>query len=153
MVRHNVNLICLSVSCLNVDSLPADILEGEWKWIYACYAISLVGFAVLILTSPQLLKDYLPIVTSWGLILLGAIEAIWGIRQVYGFTYSNHSLYTLTGSFYNPGPYSGYLAMIFPVCLNECLKWKEKKKAIPYYIALSVMLLILCVLPAGMSRR
>lgn len=145
-------LICLSVSCLNVDLLPSDILEGEWKWMYACYAISLIGFAVLILTSPQLLKDYLPIVTSWGLILLGAIEAIWGIRQVYGFTYSNHSLYALTGSFYNPGPYSGYLAMIFPVCLNECLKWKEKKKAIPYYIALSVMLLILCVLPAGMSR-
>ena len=145
-------LICLSVSCLNVDSLPTDILEGEWKWMYACYAISLIGFAVLILTSPQLLKDYLPIVTSWGLILLGAIEAIWGIRQVYGFTYSNHSLYALTGSFYNPGPYSGYLAMIFPVCLNERLKWKEKKKAIPYYIALSVILLILCVLPAGMSR-
>lgn len=49
-------LICLSVSCLNVDSLPADILEGEWKWMYACYPISLIGFAVLILTCPQLLK-------------------------------------------------------------------------------------------------
>lgn len=80
------------------------------------------------------------------------MEAVWGIRQVYGFTYSNHSLYALTGSFYNPGPYSGYLAMIFPICLYEWLKRKEGKKTIPYYVALAVMLLILCVLPAGMSR-
>ena len=64
----------------------------------------------------------------------------------------NHSLYALTGSFYNPGPYSGYLAMIFPICLYEWLKRKEGKKTIPYYVALAVMLLILCVLPAGMSR-
>ena len=77
---------------------------------------------------------------------------MWGIRQVYGFAYSNHSLYALTGSFYNPGPYSGYLAMIFPVCLYEWLKRKEHKKTISYYIALFGMLLILCVLPAGMSR-
>ncbi|MDE6799210.1 MAG: O-antigen ligase family protein, partial [Phocaeicola sp.] len=80
------------------------------------------------------------------------MEAVWGIRQVYGFTYSNHSLYALTGSFYNPGPYSGYLAMIFPVCLHEWLKRKEYKKTIPYYMAVAGMLLILCVLPAGMSR-
>lgn len=85
-------------------------------------------------------------------ILYGGIEAVWGIRQVYGFTYSNHSLYALTGSFYNPGPYSGYLAMIFPVCLHEWLERKEHKKTVPYYIAIAGMLLILCVLPAGMSR-
>lgn len=145
-------LMCLSVSWLNADSLPSDILEGEWKRMYVCCVGSFAGLAVLILGFPQRLKDYLPVVVSWTFILLGAVESIWGIRQVYGFTYSNHSLYALTGSFYNPGPYSGYLAMIFPVCLYECLKWKEKKKTIPYYIALFVMLLILCVLPAGMSR-
>ncbi len=43
----------------------------------------------------------------------------------------------LTGSFYNPGPYSGYLAMIFPICLYEWLKRKEDKKTIPYYIVFS----------------
>lgn len=42
--------------------------------------------------------------------------------------------------------------MIFPICLYEWLKRKEGKKTIPYYVALAVMLLILCVLPAGMSR-
>ena len=51
------------------------------------------------------------------LIMIGGYEAILGFRQLYGFSVSNHSLYTLTGSFYNPGPYMGYLAMVLPVCV------------------------------------
>ena len=98
-----------------------------------------------------------PTIVTWVLIVLGGMEAIWGLRQIYGLAASNHSLYALTGSFYNPGPYSGYLAMIFPLCLYEWLNLKEKTERTwveqgKYYIALGVMLLILCVLPAGMSR-
>ena len=86
---------------------------------------------------------------TWLLILAGAIETVWGLCQVYGYTASNHSLYALTGSFYNPGPYSGFLAMCFPVCLHE---WLKRGKTVGGYIALGVLLLMLCVLPAGMSR-
>ncbi|WP_180323265.1 O-antigen ligase family protein [Bacteroides caecimuris] len=98
-----------------------------------------------------------PTIVTWVLIVLGGMEAVWGLRQIYGLAVSNHSLYALTGSFYNPGPYSGYLAMIFPLCLYEWLNLKEKTGRTwaeqgKYYIALGVMLLILCVLPAGMSR-
>ena len=98
-----------------------------------------------------------PTIVTWVLIILGGIEGVWGLRQIYGLAVSNHSLYALTGSFYNPGPYSGYLAMIFPLCLYEWLNLKEKTERTwveqgKYYIALGVMLLILCVLPAGMSR-
>lgn len=144
--------LCLSVVCCSTASLPADILEDDWRWMYGCGVISSAGLALLVLLFPKRIKECLPAAVSWVFILYGVIEAVWGIRQVYGLTYSNHSLYALTGSFYNPGPYSGYLAMIFPVCLYEWLKRKEDKKTIPYYVALAVMLLILCVLPAGMSR-
>ena len=100
---------------------------------------------------------YFQTIVTWVLIILGGMEAIWGLRQIYGLAVSNHSLYALTGSFYNPGPYSGYLAMIFPLCLYEWLNLKEKTERTwgeqgEYYMALGVMLLILCVLPAGMSR-
>ena len=88
-------------------------------------------------------------VLTWLLILAGAIETVWGLCQVYGYTASNHSLYALTGSFYNPGPYSGFLAMCLPVCLHE---WLKRGKSVGGYIALGVLLLMLCVLPAGMSR-
>ena len=91
----------------------------------------------------------LHIILTWLLILAGAIETVWGLCQVYGYTASNHSLYALTGSFYNPGPYSGFVAMCLPVCLHE---WLKRGKSVGGYIALGVLLLMLCVLPAGMSR-
>lgn len=93
----------------------------------------------------------------WVLIVLGGIEAFDGLRQLYGYAYSHHSLYAMTGSFFNPGPYSGYLAMVFPLCFHEWLVLRDKKErswleSAGLYGALAVMFLILCVLPAGMSR-
>ena len=84
----------------------------------------------------------------WSLILAGTIEAIWGLLQVYGYEPSNHSLYALTGSFYNPGPYSGFLAMCVPVALHEWLEGKRIWK----HVALVALVLMLVVLPSGMSR-
>ena len=84
----------------------------------------------------------------WGLIAAGALEAVWGLLQVYGYEPSNHSLYALTGSFYNPGPYSGFLAMCLPLALHEWLEGKRIWK----HLALIAWVLILVVLPSGMSR-
>ena len=95
---------------------------------------------------------YIQNITKWLFIFIGSIEAVWGLCQMYGLAQSSHSLYALTGSFYNPGPYSGFLAMTFPVCLDEWLKSKEDKKGVKYYFTLIAMLLIISVLPAGMSR-
>ena len=84
----------------------------------------------------------------WGLIVFGSLEAVWGLLQVYGYEPSNHSLYALTGSFYNPGPYSGFLAMCLPVALHEWLEGKRGWK----HLALAAWVLMLVVLPSGMSR-
>ena len=64
-------------------------------------------------------------IISWLLILAGTIEAVWGLLQVYGYEPSNHSLYALTGSFYNPGPYSGFLTMCLPLALHEWITPKH----------------------------
>ena len=84
----------------------------------------------------------------WTLIAFGVKEAVLGLLQVYGYEVSNHSLYALTGSFYNPGPYSGFLAMCLPLALDEWLKGKRVWK----HIALAALVLMLLVLPSGMSR-
>ena len=88
------------------------------------------------------------VVIIWLLILAGTVEAVWGLLQVYGYEPSNHSLYALTGSFYNPGPYSGFLAMCLPLALHE---WLEGKRAWKH-LALVALVLMLVVLPSGMSR-
>ena len=84
----------------------------------------------------------------WTLIAFGMKESVLGLLQVYGYEPSNHSLYALTGSFYNPGPYSGFLAMCLPLALYEWLKGKRIWK----HVALVAWVLMLVVLPSGMSR-
>ena len=84
----------------------------------------------------------------WGLIVFGSLEAVCGLLQVYGYEPSNHSLYALTGSFYNPGPYSGFLAMCLPLALHEWLEGRRIWK----HLALVAWVLMLVVLPSGMSR-
>ena len=77
------------------------------------------------------------------------VEAVLGMRQLHGFEGSNHSLFRLTGDFYNPGPYSGYLALVLPVCLWMILR---QTKMYLYYLVWITLLAIIVVLPAGMSR-
>ena len=100
---------------------------------------------------PQLQLFFLAVVVA-----TGGIEAVSGMRQLHGFEGSNHSLFRLTGDFYNPGPYSGYLAIVLPVCLWMILEWGKEKRAHSRaslrYLGWIGLLAIIVVLPAGMSR-
>lgn len=138
------------------NDIPVGEMAYQKLWLGRMVFVFVVCFVCSLCLNEKQYLSFASIVT-WVLITLGGIEAIWGLRQIYGLAVSNHSLYALTGSFYNPGPYSGYLAMIFPLCLHEWLNLREKTERTwveqgKYYMALGVMLLILCVLPAGMSR-
>ena len=98
----------------------------------------------------QALTLYRPL-TRFILLLLtlgGLSEALLGMAQLHGWALSNHSLFNITGTFYNPGPYSGYLALLLPICLSFTRHYKPFPK---YYGWLCVMAILL-VLPAGMSR-
>lgn len=136
--------ICIIIlACLSAVTYDFSFNPAPDK-IYFLLGLLCLWFILRILFNsfPALIR-----ISLWVIIGLGSIEAVIGLRQIYGFTMSNHSLFSLTGTFFNPGPYSGYLAMILPVCLSKML---ERRKA--YYIVLACVLLIICILPAGMSR-
>lgn len=89
------------------------------------------------------------------LIALGSVEAVWGIAQGAGLLPSGHRLYNLTGSFFNPGPYSGFLAVLLPVALNGLFVYRDKNSRLKRglrFLSVATVCLILTVLPAGMSR-
>ncbi len=46
---------------------------------------------------------------------IGYYEAITGILQWLGIIHSHHNSYAFTGTFYNPGPYACFLAVIAPI--------------------------------------
>ena len=45
----------------------------------------------------------------------GVIQSVYGLLQLYNFIPSHVSSFKINGSFFNPGPYAGYLASVFPV--------------------------------------
>ncbi len=114
------------------------------KLIFAGQLVILWFLLRYILTAYREFKFFFLFV----LMLTALIEAVWGMQQLHGYSYSNHSLFRLTGSFFNPGPYSGYLAVILPVCLWTALKFQKGM----HYFAWICVGAILLVLLAGMSR-
>lgn len=145
----------LGVILVPLHGIAAGEMTYQKLWLGRMSIVFIMCSIISLYLDKKGSSFYLSVI--WSLIILGGVEAICGLRQVYGFAVSNHSLYSLTGSFYNPGPYSGYLAMVFPICLNEWLNLRKSEKRTwleqgKYYVSLGVLLLILCVLPAGMSR-
>lgn len=117
---------------------------ANWKIIYA-FLLLLLWFAARIIFSSSLnLKSCF----IFSLIGVGALFAIWGLLQLYGCQKSNHALFSITGPFYNRGPYSGYIAMIIPLCLDRLLL----SKGFPRYFCYLALFLMLSIVPAGMSR-
>lgn len=101
----------------------------------------------------------------YAVMVAGIAQAVYGSMQLYGFSHSNHSLFTITGGFFNPGPYAGYLAGIFPIALfyywaqDELIVTKDRLLTFSgvrdiglKYIPLVAFISILLVLPASRSR-
>lgn len=158
-------LSLLSLAGVGADGLPPAEAIGQWMHFdkSALLASGCMLLGGLLMKGRCGFSAMLP----WALVMLGGIEAVRGLGQLYGFAASHHSLYAMTGSFFNPGPYSGYLAMVLPVCLHQWLikrkeipgsdrndggRWKKVVDKAGTMVADGIMLLILCVLPAGMSR-
>lgn len=52
------------------------------------------------------------------IVISGIIQAVYGNLQLLGYCSSNHSGFKLTGSFFNPGPYAGFLVSVYPIALG-----------------------------------
>lgn len=106
------------------------------------------------------------------LCLFGAYEVGLGLMQIYGFAPSNHALFSVTGSFFNPGPYAGFVATagvcgfalalrLRPLAQRACRMWKRCRRrssclllrgVFPCAVGTLAALSAAVVLPATMSR-
>lgn len=82
--------------------------------------LELSGLVVLYI----LLRQIEP--SRFGIILIAMvlgciIQSVYGNFQLWGYTPSNHALFKMTGSFFNPGPFAGYLASVFPIMIGGLL--------------------------------
>ncbi|GAB6008822.1 O-antigen ligase family protein [Dysgonomonas reticulitermitis] len=149
-------VVLFSISVCVVSCYNGDIITNK---LVLLVLITILYFHFKVLFIQQ----------KWALSLLviffiftGFAEAIWGLKQLYGYSPSLHSLFRTTGSFFNPGPYAGYLAMILPLAfyhlLNDYKVFNKRinRSYLPFYFRWGVSavtsLSILLVLPATMSR-
>ena len=147
-------LVCVTVLVTD-GSLPSDLQGTQWVWLSAVMTVVLPLWLAGYIVNPQRTVRIVSESVQWVLMGFGAMEALHGLGQIAGIYPSNHSLFVLTGTFYNPGPYSGYLAAVLPIALHRMLVSNGKKdrlSVVQYYFSMCVLLLIGCVLPAGMSR-
>ena len=169
-VKHGLlfTTLCLLLSMAHVVTPELSSGETIIQWVWFGKVLPFTAGSIIAVCLMQLYEGvplrkalgfpYFFIYFSWSLMFFGMVETVWGMRQLYGFTASGHSHYALTGSFFNPGPYAGYLAMILPICLYHYLrvpeKWRYlcKSLKIEKITAAVAGMLILCVLPSTMSR-
>ena len=121
---------------MNGDEVSAHLFDNVYV-IVAGYYLS----RLLITVNQSFFHDAIIISVQ----LWTVFEALKGILQIVGVVSSNNTLFACTGSFDNPGPYGGFLAVGFLVSVFWLLK-KGK--------ALSWVSVILCcvVLPSTQSR-
>lgn len=120
----------------------------EWCAVMTALAVSVGGMAVMTLLWRKAVGRSVALAASLALAAATAYEAALGLCQIAGFVPSAHTLFPLTGSFYNPGPYGGFVAMGLPIGLSLSLgreRWLQ-------WVGFAVVMLALVVLPASASR-
>lgn len=83
------------------------------------------------------------------LLAVGGIEAMWGMFQIYKLVPSYHADFLITGSFLNPGPLGGFLAVCVPMAIYAFLNEENQRVKSLLVFLLS---LFVAALPASMSR-
>lgn len=131
--------------------------------------IELLGLSFLyVILRTISLKNY-----PWLLLAVvcsGIIQVVYGNLQLLGYYSSNHSGFKMTGSFFNPGPYAGFLVSVWTIALgmylfkdsitaqvqsgkkNNSQFLNEVVKFIFEYIPLLGLISVIIVLPALQSR-
>ncbi len=157
LVRHvrQVGLVFLTLTlaplaaaiALRSRSAGSDYTP-EWWAVLAVLAVSVALISLLRLFGRRSCGDSLARAAVLSVGAAVAYEAVMGLCQIAGLVPSAHSTFVLTGSFYNPGPYGGFIALGLPIGLSLSFS----RERLPRWSGLALVLLILTVLPASASR-
>lgn len=94
--------------------------------------------------------------TEWQVypfLILGYTEIIIGALQLSGLYSSYHPEYPFTGSFYNPGPYACYLAVLLPIAVFAFKNINHKLTSrMAQWLGTGMALFCAILIPASLSR-
>lgn len=91
----------------------------------------------------------LTLLASWGVVLAVMAEGVYALLQLAGYAPRGHALYPATGTFYNPGPLCGFMAM--GVVVAAWWLWRNDSR-VRSWAAMACLLVCAAVMPALMAR-
>lgn len=133
-------VVILSLYDYDTNIAPTFLLSVIQLGIFWC--ILRISFTVF-----PVIARYTPFI----IILAGLVQAIWGLGQLYNYFPQKHALFKTTGSFFNSGPYGGFIALIFPIVLHYWLHYRNSNRILSY-ILIFVGIVCMLIFPATMSR-
>lgn len=141
-------IMFLGAECYSVDD---SYINGHFVLTYLLLVYVLGRF--LYSLCPKLMS--LILVVSVAFFCVN--ESYLGLTQLFGYNYSNHYLYAITGSYQNPGPYGGFLAVCISLLVAYCIKSKELSEKLFIsklfsWIIYIVIAIALIILPSTQSR-
>ena len=141
-----VGLYCISAE-LSGNPVSGIVLQEAFP-----YVTLYLGMKVFLSAAGRYGQPFLFVLIC----LWSCREAVLGLSQVFGHSLSGHSMFGMTGSFPNPGPYGGFIAVTMAIALAYLSKERHRRRT-PATIAISglaclTLLLGIMVLPASMSR-
>ncbi len=125
-------------------SVEQSIAE-QWLRVAIRGSVALIVILAGMWFAPKSLRESITISVS----VVAIAECILAFLQTINICNSNHDLFKITGTFYNPGPLAGFLAMALPVALGAYIETHNKWLRFVFGAA---AFLIVCILPATASR-
>ncbi len=110
-------------------------IELAFAWYSSCdpvsnrqmHNVALCGITVcLSVIAFRINNEWAVTLSHIALVAMAGYEIVLGIMQMFGIASSEHAIYILTGSFPNPNPYAGFLAVLFCIILSIVLLDKCK---------------------------
>lgn len=131
MIRNKRHQQSLLFYILIITAIVANNLIvcscNETQVIVKCVSLQMLLFYA----SIRLLFIFIPKYSSITILIFFALicanESFLGLLQLFGHSISNNSLYTITGTFQNPGPYGGFLAICIILLSAYCVEHKDKQ--------------------------
>jgi len=94
----------------SIDNLSLSLVYPYILWTVIWMAFRIIAKNPIALTA---------IPAIWMCVTL--IIAMMGLLQLYGMIPSNHNLFSITGPFHNPGPFSGWIVAALPLSLSYAI--------------------------------
>ena len=129
--------------------VSCDEVHQIYQWRQFCLRGIITG-GILIIISFILRPKTIVSIIEFSIIAVCTVESVYSLLQLYGVLPSLHGIFKVTGSFYNPGPLGGFIALSIPIALHKILK-SQDDKIIKYILYISLIINIIA-LPSTMSR-